>query len=70
MNISAERIIQKLNEKTCPSFLLSGYQHFRQTGISITPINTAHITLQRLQQMQQKKMNDNNIGKQIEFVIP
>ncbi len=67
---AAYRITDRLKNKPTPSFLLAGYQRFRQDGFSVGPNNPADITLPRLQTLMNLVLADPEVGQHIEFVTP
>jgi hypothetical protein len=70
LNITAQRITGKLNNKPRPAFLLAGYQRFRQDGTTVGPNNKADITLPRIRTLMDLVQADEQIGKNVEFVTP
>jgi len=67
---AAYRITDRLKNRPTPSFLLAGYQRFRQDGFGVGPNNPADITLPRLQTLMNLVMADPEVGEHVEFVTP
>jgi hypothetical protein len=63
-------IIQKLKEKTGPSFLLAGYQRIRSDETPINSNNQSDLTLSRLKTIMETIKSDPDIGSKVEFVTP
>jgi hypothetical protein len=70
LNTASDRIISKLLYKPRPSFLLAGYQRFRQDGTAVGASNPADVTLPRLKTIMETVLNHPTMGSQIEFVTP
>ncbi len=67
---AAQRITDKLKNEPTPTFLLAGYQRFRQDGFGVGPNNPADITLPRLQTLMNLVLADPEVGEHVEFVTP
>jgi hypothetical protein len=70
LDAAAQRIKNKLTNQSTPSFLLAGYQRFRQDGTNVGGNNPADITLPRLKTLMNIVKTDPEIGENIEFVTP
>lgn len=71
LNAMANRIITKVRTQTRPSFLLAGYQRFRQDDFSSRPDpGSSDISLPRLEQVVQLVRADPLVGADVEVVTP
>ncbi len=67
---ASERIVNKLKGKPRPSFLLAGYQRFRNDAASISSSNPADITIPRLKTIMENVKANAEVGQYVEFVTP
>ena len=70
LQVAANRIVNKLNGKPRPSFLLAGYQRLRQDNFTIGSSNQADITLPRLRTLMQQIQLNQQVGQHVVFVTP
>lgn len=71
LNAMANRIITKVRTQSRPSFLLAGYQRFRQDDFSSRPDpGSSDISLPRLEQVVQLVRADPLVGADVEVVTP
>jgi hypothetical protein len=68
LNVARDRIINKLNGKSKPSFLLAGYNRFRNDNN--TNLSTNDITLPRLKTIMDGVKANASVGADVEFVTP
>lgn len=67
LSTAKDRIVNKLNGKTKPRFLMAGYQRFRFDNASLA---TNDITLPRLKTLMESIKADASIGADVEFITP
>lgn len=70
LNSVAEQIKNKVKAKTSPSFLLAGYQRFRQDDVTINYNNSSDITIPRLKKIMDDVLSDPSMKDKVEFVTP
>ncbi|MGE5682066.1 MAG: T9SS type A sorting domain-containing protein, partial [Bacillota bacterium] len=71
LGAAANRILLSLKAKVKPTFMLAGYQRFRQDDFITRPdAELADITIGRLKQLTDNIKADTLIGKDVEIVTP